>query len=284
VRRQFFGDNVIVDDAYQAMDPTTWLGAEANGRLLAILGQAPTEAVAIAAFERLAHTLVGWWEADDYRRRDRHQKRPERNYETESTLTDLLENFLLRTTARDAIRIIKPIVDAIDRHPDKVHWLLIGLIGIADRQPNTPQFWSLWEQFADGVRQATWLTRIDDESARGSEMISAIFLGTRWKDEVRHWRSLEGHARHVHALFEDLPASLTVLDNYLRFLYHVGEQSLPEAFIRVAKRLQQGESMADVEGREYRLYARSPASAIRLRKTPGTEAPGRDPGGRAPPA
>jgi hypothetical protein len=84
VRRQFFEANVIADDAYQAMDPTTWFGAEANGRLLAILGQAPTEAVAIAAFERLSHTLVGWWEADDDRRRDRHQKRPERNYETES--------------------------------------------------------------------------------------------------------------------------------------------------------------------------------------------------------
>lgn len=79
VRRQFFEANVIADDAYQAMDPTTWFGAEANGRLLAILGQAPTEAVAIAAFERLSHTLVRWWEADDDRRRDRDQKRPERN-------------------------------------------------------------------------------------------------------------------------------------------------------------------------------------------------------------
>jgi hypothetical protein len=179
VRRQFFEANIIANDAYQTMDLTTWFGAEANGRLLAILGQAPTEAVAIAAFERLAHTLVGWWEADDDRRRDRHQKHPARNYETESTLTDLLENFLLRTTAKDAIRIIKPIVDAVDRHPDKVHWLLIGLIGTEDRQPNTPQFWSLWEQFADGIRQATWLARIDDAYAQGSKMISAIFLGTR---------------------------------------------------------------------------------------------------------
>ena len=73
----------------------------------------------------------------------------------------------------------------------------------------------------------------------GSEMISAIFLGSSWKEEVRHWRSLEGHAYHIHALFEDLPPSSTVLHDYLRFLYHVGEQSLPEAFIRIAKRLQQ---------------------------------------------
>jgi hypothetical protein len=115
------------------------------------------------------------------------------------------------------------------------------LIGVEDRQPNTSQFWSLWERFADGVRRATWLARIDNEYTSGSEMISAIFLATWWKEEVRHWRSLEGHAGHVHALFEDLPASSTVLDNYLRFLYHIGEQSLPEAFIRIAKRLQQGD-------------------------------------------
>jgi len=237
VRRRFFEADAIADDAYQTMDPTTWFGAEANARILAILGQAPTEAVAIAAFERLAQTLVEWWDSDD----DRHQERPERNSKTEAALTDLLENFLLRTMTADATRIIKPIVNAIDRHPDKVRWLLIGLIGVEDRQSNTPQFWSLWEQFADGVRRATWLARIDDDYASGSEMISAIFLGTWWKEEVRHWRSLEGHAGQIHALFEDLPASSTVLDNYLRFLYHVGEQSLPEAFIYIAKRLQQGD-------------------------------------------
>lgn len=72
-------------------------------------------------------------------------------------------------------------------------------------------------------------------------MMSAIFLGRWWRKDVRHWRSLEGYAKHVHALFEDLPASATPLDDYLQFLYHVGERSLPEAFIRVAKRLRQGD-------------------------------------------
>jgi hypothetical protein len=240
VRRQFFEEGVITDNAYHVMDPTTWLGAEANGRILAILGQAPTETVAITAFERLTHTLVGWWDADDDRHEDQQHERSERNYETESALTELLENFLLRTTIADATTIINPIIDAIDRHPDKVHWLLHGLIGVEDRQPNTLQFWSLWELFAHKVRRAKWLPRIDDEHARGGEMMSAIFLRSWWKEEVRHWRSLEGHARHIHVLFEDLPASSTVLDDYLGFLYHVGEQSLPEAFIRIANRLQQG--------------------------------------------
>jgi hypothetical protein len=98
----------------------------------------------------------------------------------------------------------------------------------------------LWTPFADAVRQAKWLARIDN-STTGSEMIAAIFLGASWNDEVLHWRSLEGHAGPIHTLFEDLPASSTILDSYIRFLYHIGEQSLPRAFIGVAKRLRTGD-------------------------------------------
>jgi len=223
------------------MDPTTWFGAKAKGRIMTILGQAPAEAMAITAFDRLAQTLVEWWDTDDGQHRNRNERRRERNHETEPALSKLLQNFLLRTSAEAATTILQPILDAVDRHPREVYGLLLGLIEVEDREPSTQQFWSLWELFADRVRRARWLAKIDSKYVRGSEMISAIFLGSGWKEEVRHWRSLEGHAYHVHALFEDLPPSSTVLHDYLRFLYHVGEQSLPEAFIRVAKRLQQGD-------------------------------------------
>ncbi len=69
-------------------------------------------------------------------------------------------------------------------------------------------------------------------------MQAAIFLGSWWKADVRHWRSLEGYAEHVDALFEDLPVSSAALGDYVRFLYHIGERSLPGAFIRIAERLQ----------------------------------------------
>ena len=75
-------------------------------------------------------------------------------------------------------------------------------------------------------------------------MISAIFLTSSWKDDVTHWRSLEGYTHHVHELFEALPPSSIVLDDYARFLYHIGEQSLPEAFVRVADSLQRGDAQA----------------------------------------
>lgn len=242
IRHRFFESDAFSEDAYQAMDTTRGFGAEANVRILSILGQAPSEPMTIAAFKRLATTLLEWWDSDDDRRQDRHHKRSVRNHETEFALADLLEHFLFRTTAENATTIIKPIIDAVDHHPDNVRWFLLGLLGIEDRQPNTSQFWSLWKLFADKVRHAKWLEGIDNEYSHGTEMISAIFLGARWKDGVRHWRSMEGYAERVHALFEDLPASSTVLDAYLRLLYHVGEQSLPESFIRIAKRLQQGEA------------------------------------------
>jgi hypothetical protein len=92
------------------------------------------------------------------------------------------------------------------------------------------------------VRTAKWLAGLNDEHPHGSETISAIFLGSPWKEHIRHWKSLEGYAQRVDRLFEDLPASSTVLDDYVRFLYHIGEQSLPAALVLIAKRLQSGNS------------------------------------------
>jgi len=242
LRRSFFKADAIADDAYDAMEPATWFGSRANAYILAILGQAPTDDLAIAAFQRLATTLVEWWDADDAEDRDEHEWHPERDREAESAQTELLEHVLLRTTADAATSILQPILDIVDRHPREVHWIVLGLIGVEDSQPNTPQFWSLWELFADRVRRAKWLPELDDQHADGAEMMSAIFLGSSWKDEVRHWRSVAGQAWHVHRLFEDLPASSTILDDYLQFLYHIGQQSLPEAFMRIAKRLHAGDA------------------------------------------
>ncbi len=242
VRQRFFEESGIPENALQMYDATRWFGAEANAQILAILGQALVEPKAIEVFGQAAEVLVWWWDADDDNRRDRdHDQRRERDHQTESALMESLENFVLRTTGADATKIVGPIIKAVHRHPDKVRWFLLGLIGVEDRQPNTPQFWSLWKLFADELRRASWLARIDEEHSRDAGLISAIFLGTSWKEGIRHWRSLEGHADHIHGLFDDLPACSAVLDDYVRFLYYVGGQSLPAAFTRVMERLQRGD-------------------------------------------
>jgi hypothetical protein len=110
-----------------------------------------------------------------------------------------------------------------------------------DREPNPQQYWYIWTLFADCVTHAGWLTGLDREHPWGSEMLSAMFLTYGWNDNVRHWPSVEGYAHNVHELFEFLPATAVVLDDYLRFLYHVGEQSLPDAFVRISLALSKGD-------------------------------------------
>jgi hypothetical protein len=250
IRKGFFETGGIPDDAYQTLDTTRGFGAEANLRILMILEQVPAELVAIAAFNRLSYTLVGWWDADDDRRPGQEEWRSQRNHFSESAMTDLLESFLLRTSIDEARTIIKPIVDAIDGHPEEAHRILLGLINREYNLSNTEQFWSLWEMFADKALHAEWLSDIDSEHTSGKSMISALFLGQWWKEDVHHWRSLEGYAWHIGKLFEDMPISSTVLNFYVKFLYSIGEQSLPEAFIHIANRLKGGDPQKLMEWRD----------------------------------
>jgi hypothetical protein len=238
IRQRFWSAGSMADDAYAQLDAGEWFGMEANNRILAILGKAPTETAAIASFTRAARTLADLWNADH----DRDEPRRQRNYEGESALSRLVQQFVMRISFSATQTVLQPVLDAVDRHEREVHSFVQGLIGIEDVEPNTAHFWAVWNLFADRVKRATWLPRLDDRYSTGSELTSAMFLGTWWKDNVRHWRSLEGNAHHLHSLFESLPASSTVLDNYVRFLYHVGEQSLPESFIRIAKRLKAGDA------------------------------------------
>ena len=117
-----------------------------------------------------------------------------------------------------------------------------GLTGLQDRYPNTPQYWFVWERFAAAVNRAKWVQRLaNDRHIDGDELLSAVFLTSYWKDDVQHWRVLEGYAHLVDSLFEALPPTSIVLDDYARFLYHIGAHSLPQAFSRIADALRRGD-------------------------------------------
>ena len=239
VRERFWQVGAIVEDAHVTVDISSGFGAEASGRMLAILGQVPHDPSTVDAFVRASRTLVGWWAADN----DREQGR-ERNFHTENAVSERLLQFVMRTTPESALQVLRPVLDAIERHPREIYPIVEGLTAIEASSPNTAQYWYLWDLFADGIKHASWIARLDDEHPTGSEMLSAIFLTLWWKDDVRHWRSLEGYAHNVHTLFETLPPSSVVLDDYARFLYHIGERSLPGAFVRVADSLKRGDAQA----------------------------------------
>ena len=200
IRQLFWQPNAIKDDAYDRLLLDEWHGAEAQNRILAILGKAPAEPLAAKAFARAAKTLVEWWNEKE----DRTHRR-ERNYEAELNLARLIEQFVMHASLDVAKAVLQPILDGIDTRPDEVHSIIEGLLLVEDREPNTEQFWALWSLFADRARTAQWLQHVDDRYSRGAEVIRHLFLGTAWKEEVRHWRSLEGHAHQLHTLFEQLP-------------------------------------------------------------------------------
>lgn len=240
IRERLFEADGIAEDAYQTLDVPTWEGAEASKLILSVLEHAPDEAVAVEGFRRLAETLVVWWDFDHNPDRNSHQVHSSRNLQTERTLSHQLERFLMRARPSDATNIVEPIIEAVERHPDHVHWILQGLILAETDKPNTEQFWALWKLFADAVRRAPWLGRVDRERAPGHQMLSAIFLVSYLDDQRQHWSSLDGFAHRIDELFDTLPPFAIVLENYLRFLYSIGGRSLPDAFVHIAQSLAKG--------------------------------------------
>lgn len=236
VRRRFWAEVEIAEDAHVRLDITGILGAEAHEKVLAILGKVPNEPLAVAAHRHASEDLVKCWN----REHDRSPDRRDRNFHREQAISDRIQQFVMRVSDTDAEQVLQPILKAVDRHSREVHNVIQGFTNSEDSSPNTPHYWFLWNLFAERVKRAKWLAHLGGEHPHGSEVLSTIFLTVFWKDNVRHWRSLEGYAQNVDALFDALPPVWIVLDSYVRFLYHIGERSMPAAFVRIANALRLG--------------------------------------------
>ncbi len=236
VRGRFWTEGEFGEDAHVRFDITEVFGAEAHAKVLAILGQAPNEPLAVASHQRASEDLVQCWD----RERNRSPDRRDRNFDWEQAISDRIQRFVMRASDADAEQVLQPILEAVDRHPREVHNVIQGLTSSEDSNPNTPHYWFLWNLFAERTKRAKWLAHLDSEHPHGSEVLWTIFLTRWWKDNVRHWRSLEGYAHNVDALFDALPPVWIVLDSYVRFLFHIGERSMPAAFVRVENALRRG--------------------------------------------
>jgi hypothetical protein len=236
VRGRFWTEGEIAEDAHVRFDITEIFGAEAHAKILAILGQVPNEPLAVAAHRRASEYLVECWNCEH----DHAPERRDRNFDREQAISVRIQQFVMRASDADAEQVLQPILEAVDRHPHEVYNVIQGVTNSEDSNPNTQHYWFLWNLFAERVKRAKWLAHLDREHSHGSEVLSTIFLTAWWKDNVRHWRSLEGYAHNVDALFDALPPVWIVLDSYVRFLYHIGERSMPAAFVRIANVLRHG--------------------------------------------
>lgn len=238
IRRMIEGSDSVDDESYARFKSKGWIGSHTLVKVLSIAKTASTEQIAVNLFRRASETLQSWWTAGRKRRGRDDDHDDQRPHHIEPTIQTLLERFVLLVEPADAQIILTPILEEIDRNPREVSWIVRGLICAEDSLFRPANFWAIWDQFASRIPNSNLLTHIDDARYdTGDEIIAAIFLASGWKDNVRHWRSLEGFAGRVHKLFLALPPSATILDDYVRFLYHIGEQSLPAAFEHIADRL-----------------------------------------------
>lgn len=237
IRAKFFQEESISASAYQTINLAKRDSAYIYNYMLNILVHAPNQPQSVTVFEHVAKNLVAGWD----RSKNQHSFYTEqRNYRLEYDLSNFLQMFLLRTS-QDGTSVLQPLLDAVDHHPDEVAQFIRDLGYGEDRDSNKPEFWRIWKLFADKVLRATWLRDIDRDAAHGHKLIAALFLRIRWKDGVQHWKSLEGYTSHIEAFFKDLPPVANILDNYIRFLYDIGGQSLPRAFIEINLQIQKGD-------------------------------------------
>ncbi|WP_406834020.1 AAA family ATPase [Pseudomonas asiatica] len=236
VRDRFWTDGAISDDAHIVLKITETFGAEAFAKVLVILGQAPNESLAVAAYRRASKYLVDCWN----REYSSSSGRRDRNFESEQSIAYCVQEFVMRVADVEAVQVLQPILNVVDRHPREIHSILQGLTTIEDRNSNTKQYWFLWNLFSEKIKHAKWLAQLENEHPYGGQLLLTIFLTAYWKDDIRHWRSLEGYAHNVDSLFNALPPVWIVLDSYARFLYHIGERSMPAAFVHIANAFKLG--------------------------------------------
>lgn len=237
VRAAIVAQNRDPQAELEILNRDDWPGTQAARLILQILGYAPDSTLSIEFHRRIASSIVEGW---DQELEDR-SRRGQRDYRFNHEFFRRLARFVLRLEEVQALDVCKPFLAAVARHPSEVKDFVRDLVVEADLFSEEGFFWVVWHAFAIAIRAAPWIERLDSRYGSGEELIRAIFLGGYWKDNVRHWRRLDGQGHRVDELAARFLGSAAVFDAYCRFLYAIGESSLPSAFVILANSLAKGD-------------------------------------------
>lgn len=221
----------------ESLNLEDWPGTEAARIILQILGYAPDSALAIEFHRRIASAIAEQWD-QELKDRSRHTQR---DYEFTHEFYRRLARFMLRLEQQQALHVCGPFLEAVARHPSEVKDFVRDLVVEADRFSGDDPFWAVWQAFANAMCTAAWIEQLDSRYGSGKELVGAMFLGNYWKENVRHWHRLEGQGHRVDELAARFLGSPAVFDAYCRFLYDIGETSLPRAFVILADSLAAGD-------------------------------------------
>lgn len=224
VRRAIEDGGIEASVELASLDLDDWTGGIATSRILKILSHHPEWEESRHFYLRIARWLAKSWD---------HDQRNYENYGLEQEVPRSIARFVLQLPTEEARRISAPFVDAVTSNPRGAADFLRELILAADGSTDDC-FWDLWQDIAD---------QMEREHLLEVSLIDQIFLGNWWKDDAKHWARLDGHAHRLDEIAQRLPAIPPYLHAYSRFLYTIGQQSLPDAFKVVGSMLEKGDTV-----------------------------------------
>ncbi len=220
----------------ERLDLAGWGARHAAERICWILGDRTDAAESRAFYGRVARWLAETWS------RGRAGGGDHRDFAAEQSLSTLVAKYALKLPAAEARELCAPLADVVASEPGDIEMFVQDLILAADGGAND-SFWPLWQDLADHAVGAPWAELMNDERPRGARLVERLFLAISWKEDAKHWERLNGESHRVHSLAQRLPATPTGVEAYARFLYTIGQQSLPEAFTVLDAMMQRGDAV-----------------------------------------
>lgn len=215
----------------RSLDFTSWADRQLARSLILLFQNHPELAEAQHLFVRLATLFAERWKEDD-----RRNDRDDRDFEFELDATNALAGFVLDCATNDTNAILSPIVAAFGQAPSKIVDFIRLLIMQEDNRSAPTAFWHMWSQFANAAQAARWIDHVDRRHSDGRSVIGILFFDIRWRDGIRSWTHLGKHHKDVESLFEQLPASVALLESFAQYLFNIGAASLPHALVLISKK------------------------------------------------
>jgi hypothetical protein len=187
-------------------------------------------------FQKAVLAVVASWKSPRRRGQDDERLPPEQL----SAILSRFAHYSLTISPAKAASLCAPLLNAVDEKYREVANFVRDLAAAEDEMRTGENFWLLWQLFADRVGKASWLADLSSDYPGYGELLNAIFLGLPWSRELKHWEPLTGQQQRLDALALSLPNHHRVLDEYVMYLYFIGEHSLPKSFITLATLLERG--------------------------------------------
>jgi hypothetical protein len=254
IRQAIVEGDIDASEEIGVLNPESWTRQGTMQRILNILSYQTDSEIAFQAFRNVSNALIQSWEevkADRFGRR-------RRDYEFEASCAERMARLALDLAPPKAVSLYGDLVDALPDHPEEVSTFVRGLITEEDlRGEESSSFWDVWQSFADRLIHAPWVEDLDENyvsASGGRKLTTLLMLGVKWVDGTRYWSKLNGQESRVEALVQQLPVSVSSFRAYCRFLYHIGEESMPQAFCVVSERLRAAPAVSELLGDDNTMF------------------------------